>query len=145
MQNALRGAFGNTLTFIKLPFVIKTFVLSIFELQFYTGVTSVQLFRHLSMAFDASFLNSCINTYVHSCLKLLSNEQKSMFKLNMFTFCLNLGFNLTMLKMGLSCYKGMHCGCCIFSCKINMPCSDIVIRGSSNKEWDFFYSAVSSC
>ena len=26
-------------TFIKLPFVIKTFVLSIFERQFYTGIT----------------------------------------------------------------------------------------------------------
>ena len=27
------------LTFIKLPFVVKTFVLSIFELMFYTGFT----------------------------------------------------------------------------------------------------------
>ena len=35
MQNAQRGTFGN----IKLPFVIKIFVLSIFEWPFYTGFT----------------------------------------------------------------------------------------------------------
>ena len=39
MQNAPRGAFCNTMAFIKLPFVIKIFVLSIFEWQFYTGFT----------------------------------------------------------------------------------------------------------
>ena len=39
MQNAPRGAFCNTLTFIKLPFVIKIFVfLSIFEWLFYTDL-----------------------------------------------------------------------------------------------------------
>ena len=37
LQNAPRGAFCNTMTFIKLPFVIKIFVLSIFEGPFYTG------------------------------------------------------------------------------------------------------------
>ena len=37
MQNAPRGGFCNTLTFIKLPFVIKILVLSIFEWPFYTG------------------------------------------------------------------------------------------------------------
>ena len=31
------------LTFIKLPFVIKTFVLSIFEWPFYTGFTVAQI------------------------------------------------------------------------------------------------------
>ena len=41
LQNAPRGAFCNTLTSIKLPFVIKTFVLSIFERPFYTGFTVV--------------------------------------------------------------------------------------------------------
>ena len=41
MQNAPKGAFCNALllTFIKLPVVIKTFVLSIFEWPFYTGFT----------------------------------------------------------------------------------------------------------
>ena len=47
MQNAPRGAFCITfdqhsallLTFIKLPFVIKILVLSIFEWPFYTGFT----------------------------------------------------------------------------------------------------------
>ena len=33
------GAFCNILTFINLPFVTKTFVLSIFERPFYTGFT----------------------------------------------------------------------------------------------------------
>ena len=33
------------LTFIKLPFVIKTFVLSIFEWPFYTGLTVFLKFR----------------------------------------------------------------------------------------------------
>ena len=33
------GAFCNTMTFIKVPFVIKIFVLSIFEWMFYTGFT----------------------------------------------------------------------------------------------------------
>ena len=32
-----KGAFSIFLTFIKLPFVIKIFVLSIFEWPFYTG------------------------------------------------------------------------------------------------------------
>ena len=35
-----RGAFCNTLTFIKLPFVIKILVLSNFEWTFYTGFTA---------------------------------------------------------------------------------------------------------
>ena len=35
------------LTFIKLPFVIKIFVLSIFELPFYTGFTKVLLYNFL--------------------------------------------------------------------------------------------------
>ena len=39
LQNAPRGAFCNTLTFIKLPYVIKIFILSIFEWPFYTGFT----------------------------------------------------------------------------------------------------------
>ena len=38
-QDAPRGAFCNPLTFIKLPFVIKIFVLSIFVWPFYTGFT----------------------------------------------------------------------------------------------------------
>ena len=37
MQNAPRGAILST--FIKLPIVNKTFVLSIFELTYYTGFT----------------------------------------------------------------------------------------------------------
>ena len=39
LQNAPRGAFCNTFDIIKLPFVIKIFVLSIFEWLFYTGFT----------------------------------------------------------------------------------------------------------
>ena len=40
MQNAPpMGAFCNILTFIKLSFVIKIFILSIFEWPFYTGFT----------------------------------------------------------------------------------------------------------
>ena len=35
----LQGAFCNTSTFIKLPFVFKTFVLSIFEWPLKTGFT----------------------------------------------------------------------------------------------------------
>ena len=34
-----RGTFCNTLTSIKVPFVFKIFVLSIFEWPFYTGFT----------------------------------------------------------------------------------------------------------
>ena len=39
LQNAPRGAFCFTFDFIKLPFVIKIFVLSIFKWLFYTGFT----------------------------------------------------------------------------------------------------------
>ena len=39
IEECSRGAFCNTSTFIKLPFVIKIFVLSIFEWPFKTGFT----------------------------------------------------------------------------------------------------------
>ena len=39
MQGMLQGEFCNKLTFIKLPVVIKIFVLAIFEWPFYTGFT----------------------------------------------------------------------------------------------------------
>ena len=39
MQNAPREHSAILLTFIKLPFVIKIFFLSIFEWPFYTGFT----------------------------------------------------------------------------------------------------------
>ena len=39
MQNALRAHSAILLTFIKLPFVFKTFVLSIFECLLKTGFT----------------------------------------------------------------------------------------------------------
>ena len=42
MQNASKVAFCNTLTFIKLPFVIMIFVLSISEWLFNTSFTVVQ-------------------------------------------------------------------------------------------------------
>ena len=48
LQNAPRGAFCNTLTYIKLPFVIKIFVLSIFEWPFYTGFTVVAVLTEQS-------------------------------------------------------------------------------------------------
>ena len=38
---SIAGAFAILSTFIKLPFVIKIFVLSIFEWPFYTGFTVV--------------------------------------------------------------------------------------------------------
>ena len=39
LQNAPKGAFCNIFDFIKLPFVFKTFVLSIFEWPLKTGFT----------------------------------------------------------------------------------------------------------
>ena len=42
------------LTFIKLPFVIKTFVLSIFECPFYTGFTVFYIFSYMVNIRDAS-------------------------------------------------------------------------------------------
>ena len=39
MQNALREHFAILSTFIKLPFIFKTFVLSIFERPLKTGFT----------------------------------------------------------------------------------------------------------
>ena len=39
MQNAPREHSATLMTFIKLPFVVKIFVLSIFEWSFYTGFT----------------------------------------------------------------------------------------------------------
>ena len=50
------GAFCNTLTSIKLPFVIKIFALSIFERSFYTGFTVydtmfiLNIVKHLYLA-----------------------------------------------------------------------------------------------
>ena len=43
MQNAQWGHSAILLTFIKLPFIIKIFVLSIFEWPFYTGFTVLKL------------------------------------------------------------------------------------------------------
>ena len=43
LQNAPLGAFCSTLTFIKLPFVIKIFVLSIFEWLLKAGFTVIEL------------------------------------------------------------------------------------------------------
>ena len=43
MQNAPKHS-AIFLTFIKLPFVIKIFVLSIFEWPFYTSLTQVLMF-----------------------------------------------------------------------------------------------------
>ena len=48
------------LTFIRLPFVIKIFVLSIFERPFYTGFT---VFVHFSFKFF--FQSHCFTTSVH--------------------------------------------------------------------------------
>ena len=48
MQIALMGAFCNTLSFIKLTFVIKIVVLSIFEWPFYTGFT-VDVLKRLGL------------------------------------------------------------------------------------------------
>ena len=41
LQNAPREHSAILLTFIKLPFVIKIFVLSVFEWLFYTGFTAI--------------------------------------------------------------------------------------------------------
>ena len=50
------------LTDIKLPFVIKTFVLSIFEWLFYTGFTVVQ--GHISDS-SRSVVSSINSTYLY--------------------------------------------------------------------------------
>ena len=52
MQNAPKGAFCNTFKLIKLPFVIKIFVLSIFELLFYTGFYLKQFYYLNFIAFE---------------------------------------------------------------------------------------------
>ena len=44
LQNAPREHSAICSTFIKLPFVIKIFVLSIFELPFYIGFTIIALY-----------------------------------------------------------------------------------------------------
>ena len=53
------------LTFIKLPFVIKIFLWSIFEWSFYTGFTVVAYFRRILMSckrkLDRFFLRSSIS------------------------------------------------------------------------------------
>ena len=40
------------LTFIKLPYVIKTFVLSVFEWLFYTGFTFIFSFKYKNSEYD---------------------------------------------------------------------------------------------
>ena len=76
MQNAPLGAFCNTFTFIKLPFVIEIFVLFIFEWLFYTGFTVFQniwislldikltIFNFLKLGLD-----TCIPIYGYSVAK----------------------------------------------------------------------------
>ena len=41
LNGGLKGAFCNTLTFIKLLFLFMTFLLSTFESSFYTGFAAI--------------------------------------------------------------------------------------------------------
>ena len=59
------------LTFIKLPVVIKTFVLSVFEWPFYTGFTVLllillheKLFLQVSVAKQADLCLNCLKTVI---------------------------------------------------------------------------------
>ena len=61
----IRGASTILSTFIKLPFVIKTFVLSIFEWLFYTGFT-VQYNMIL-------YLSSSVSDKIKPCPKLIDD------------------------------------------------------------------------
>ena len=47
MQNAPKGHYAILLIFIKLPFVVKIFALSIFEWPFYTDFTVSPLRNHV--------------------------------------------------------------------------------------------------
>ena len=62
------------LTFIKLPFVIKIFVLSIFEWLFYTGFTISMLFRK-----GIPLIRECLIWSGHWSLPLLFAATKSGF------------------------------------------------------------------
>ena len=55
MQNALRKHSALVLTFIKLPFVIKIFVLTIFEWPFYTGFIVFKMLLMRSFCNQAKF------------------------------------------------------------------------------------------
>ena len=56
-ENAPREHSAILLTFIKLPFVIKIFVLSIFEWLLYTGFNVVISFiKHIGSWFDLTHL-----------------------------------------------------------------------------------------
>ena len=48
-------------TFIKLPFVIKIFILSIFEWQFYTGFTT--LYNNIYTLLTFGFMETPLNTF----------------------------------------------------------------------------------
>ena len=88
MQNAPRGAFCITFfTFIKLPFVFKTFLLSIFEWPLKTGFTVLIYFGEIFFDEEqrAQFLPYkilfciCINylslLFIKKCLKAGDNEK----------------------------------------------------------------------
>ena len=64
MQNAPREHSAILLTFIKLPFVLKTFILSIFEWPLKTGFT-VDLLGIIYKSLDLSELTgiSCFSNY----------------------------------------------------------------------------------
>ena len=51
-------------TFIKLPFVIKTFVLSFFEWQIYTGFTVIAKFNDKNIVFSIQSSAFCVHGLV---------------------------------------------------------------------------------
>ena len=60
MQNAPRGAFCNIFGLIKLLFVVKTIVLSIFEWSFYKGFTVFIQYVSSKSSDDIGYLCSSI-------------------------------------------------------------------------------------
>ena len=67
MQNAPREHSAILSTFIKLPFVLKTFVLSIFEWRLKTGLTVFRLINHQWLTYSVmSCSDVCNNVRVHN-------------------------------------------------------------------------------
>ena len=94
-----KGHSAILLTFIKLPIVIKIFIMSIFEWQFYTGFTVTELTTK-----DNIYYYIPINdTYFELSVFWLSDTEKQINKLR-FSDSISLSFK-TRLK-SVSCFCG---------------------------------------
>ena len=58
---------ARLLNFIKLPFVIKFFILSVFEWPFYTGFTVLRLFCGISDKFDKRWYENSPHVQYNIC------------------------------------------------------------------------------